>query len=122
MNVIEYLKQGRYWKDRNKPTDGCSFVGWLMSSKYTPACWSHDFGRQGLIDLDDDDQSTNDYMFRKALRHLGMSDFFSNLIYYFTRSQGWLRDKTGLSATGLVGIIFMVTIFSVMYWHSTTRG
>jgi len=122
MDVIEYLKQGRYWKDRNKPTDGCSFIGWLIKDKYIPACWSHDFGRQGLIDLDDEDQSTNDNMFRTALRHLGMKKFPSNLIYYFTRTQGWVRDHTGLSAVGFAGFLFMGAMFVLMYWHSTTKG
>jgi len=118
MDVEEYIKQGQHWKDRGYKTDGCSFVGWLIPDKYTPACWSHDFARKEFIDLDDDDQSTNDYMFRKALRHLGMPDWSSNLIYYFTRSQGWVSDKTGIDAMFFAVLLMSAASFSLFMWFN----
>jgi hypothetical protein len=110
MTVDEYLKQGEYWHSRGYSTDGCSFIGWLMNEKYIRACWAHDYGRAGLIDLDDDDQSTNDNMFRNALRSLGMPNWQTNIIFWFTRTQGWVRDKTGIPATTFVAF----TVFAIM--------
>lgn len=117
-NVEEYLAAGRQLHDEGYETDGCSFIGWAISDKYSPACWSHDFARRGLITFDEDGQDENDNTFRTSLRHLGMSKCLSNLMYYFTRTQGWFADKVNLSATGFVGGLVFVGFVFYSLWRS----
>ena len=121
MKVKAYIAAGTALKEAGTSTDGCSFVGWLLDDKYEPACWSHDFARRNLIP-EITSQSKNDNMFRNALRHLGMSDWRSNLMYYFTRSQGFMSEKVNMSGNAFVGFIFFLTVFAVMFYFGAIKG
>lgn len=116
MTPQEYIDQGTMFQGMGYATDGCSFIGWFMPKKYTPACWAHDYGRNGVIEFTD--QSDNDNMFRNALRHLGMSKTASNIIYYFTRFQGWFVEKTGIPATTMIAFFVFAVIIGFGIWFN----
>ena len=116
MSPEDYVGAGRRLKAQGVPSDGCSFIGWLLDDKYNPACWAHDYGREDLLDLED--QSDNDNHFRTALRHLGMSKLGSNLIYYATKTQGFVKEKFGLSSLAFAFIIgFIIAIPTLIYFQ-----
>ena len=115
MKIEDYINEGHRLKALGNSTDGCSFVGWLLNEKYTPACWAHDFGRQNLI-VELEDQSENDNHFRSALRHLGMSKLGSNLMYYFTKTQGFTKDKLGIDAVAFALILGAIILLPVLIY------
>jgi hypothetical protein len=114
MNTQEYLIRGRVLRDEGYETDGCSFVGWFVH-KYWPhleqACWSHDYGRRLLIDVED--QAENDNLFKDALRYLGAPRYIRTPMYWFTRLQGFLKDRFGMSAMHLFAILFLLLFLGI---------
>jgi len=108
ITVEKYLSEGRHFRNMGYQTDGCSFIGWALNDKYKPACWAHDFARAGFIKVKD--QAENDNTFRKALRYLGMSKFRSNLIYYFTRTQGEFKQRFGWGVGSFITAVVWLSV------------
>jgi hypothetical protein len=121
MKVEDYLTLGKEFHESGYVTDGCSFIGFLVPEKYTPACWAHDYARRDLFP-EVNTQSENDNLFRNALRHLGMGKIPSSLMYYFTKAQGWFQDNWNLRVWGFIGLLFFVSFVGISFYYGVLHG
>lgn len=110
-------------KDQGYETDGCSFVGWYVHKKYPhleQACWAHDFARRGTIKVED--QGENDNLFKDALKYLGAPRWLRFLMYVFTKSQGFMKDKFNMSLAAFLGFILFLILVSIPFIVEHYRG
>jgi hypothetical protein len=123
MNVETYLNQA--WMLKRAGThrsNGCSFVGWFVH-RFWPeleqACWAHDYARVGLIEVDD--QRENDNLFKDALKYLGAPRLLRTPMYWFTRLQGYFKDKFGITADSFIGIMFTFGLVIAIIYSMVTE-
>ena len=117
MDVLKYLKLGEHYNSAGHKTDGCTFIGWIVHKiwpKLEKACWSHDYGRRGLIKFEDG-QYENDLTFRSALKHLGAPRPLRALMFIAVRFQG----ITKLDPAIIAGILFITSFVGFAIWHSS---
>ena len=116
MTPLEFIEAARSYVKKGHRTDGCTFINWMTPNKFRPACWGHDFARQGLFGSMP--QSEVDVMFFKAMRFLGMPLIFALPIFLFTFVQGQAREKLNLPLFPFVVII----VSGVTFWIMHTKG
>ena len=118
MNVWDYLNAGKEFHDAGYETDGCTFIGWLIhliwGDKFDNACWSHDFARHDLIPVVD--QSENDNLFKDALKELGAPRPLRFFMYFFTKTQGFFKDKFNMSLNAFLGFLFFIFIVFMIFY------
>lgn len=122
MNLSDYIAGGRHFHDAGYETDGCTFVGWFVH-KYWPdaeqACWSHDYARRELIMVRD--QSENDNLFKDALKHFGVPRPMRFIMYFFTKTQGFMKDKFNMSLSAFLGFLLFLLIVAGMFYGASLQ-
>ena len=123
MDLNEYLRRGKNLHDMGYETDGCTFVGWFVH-KYWPdaeqACWSHDFARRDMIKVKD--QSENDNLFKDALKHFNVPRPMRFIMYTFTKTAGFMKDKFNMSLNAFLGFIFFLLLVAGMFYGASLQA
>lgn len=115
MNVDEYLARGKQLFEQGYESDGCSFVGWIVHPLYPQleqACRSHDFARRNLIPVTD--QRENDNLFKDSLKYLNAPQPLRFIMYTFTRLQGYMKDRFGMTLDTFLFMLFLIAFMTVI--------